>query len=102
MGTRSGGDLHVQWYSEGVARVLGSKGHNAIMAPPAPIAQEHPLHLAKSEYRWGGGGGGGGGGMVKGVPLLLTKYEYGQRGTPPPLHATAGPTLHIHVCTSTE
>ena len=38
----------VETYSA-VARVLGAWGHNAIMVPPAPLAQDHPLCLAKSE-----------------------------------------------------
>ena len=72
----------------GVARVLGARGQNALMAPPPPPPPSpwpktiHPLRLGKSEY-WGGGGGGqirllpfafGNGYMnMRGVPLHLTK-----------------------------
>ena len=41
----------------GVARVLGARGQNALMAPPPPPP---PLAFGRTYERGGGGGGGGG------------------------------------------
>ena len=38
---------------------MASRRYNAIMAPATPLAQDHPLCLAISDYGGGGGMGGG-------------------------------------------
>ena len=61
--------LYVRVSASGVARVLGARGQNALMAPPPPSC-------VWPNIRAGGGGGG--------VPLAFGQiYERGGGGGPP-------------------
>ena len=54
--------------ASGVARVLGARGQNALMAPPPPPPPP-PLAFGRTYERGGGGGGGG-------VPLAFGQQSF--------------------------